>query len=503
MAGEKDLPIQPFGSKAGYDKVFLFQTYNNNVPPYDEKHIQMSEQILKELQLSRAFGLKYGLLNENLFNYALANLLYCIHQGDIVEKWEVNDARYKILAKVEQLIRNTLKKISLEEEVERMIFYGHPKEHVQQKLQLEQPDFEQYYNLMANLHPVGNTNNQEGLSYIQKRQERILMMCRCRHLLAKLNVSMGLITRALYVYKYAITHLVDYSFDKHDLETGEEPQNQPLDSIKPQSMQEDKKQSKAKDDKKQPKQPQPDAHPAQPTKFDAKLARLLLQIAESRKYRRTVNAFWFIRLRVELLILLYRHNRYAEALSLIDSLKQDIKTFNDTFYSRVVVEYHARILLKQGKLDDSIKHFEEAIAIGKQYFHADPTMAVLYGDYAELLHQRKHFEEANQLFQDCYQITQAIVHSFSYTYGFIPNDNLKAQAENIQICQELCLPLDVEQELLKKTDHLLKPSKKDDKKNKDEAKSNKKGPDKGQSKGPAVQDKPSMKIHPLSELPNY
>jgi hypothetical protein len=42
--------------------------------------------------------------------------------------------------------------------------------------------------------------------------------------------------------------------------------------------------------------------------------------------------------------------------------------------------------------------------------------------------------------------------------------------------------LDVEQEILKKTDRLLKPGKKDEKKAKDDAKSNKKGPDKGGQK---------------------
>jgi hypothetical protein len=55
-------------------------------------------------------------------------------------------------------------------------------------------------------------------------------------------------------------------------------------------------------------------------------------MAETRKNRRTVNVFWWIKLRADLLVLLYRHNRLGEAIKLMDSLKIDVKTFNDTFY---------------------------------------------------------------------------------------------------------------------------------------------------------------------------
>jgi len=57
----------------------------------------LSEKILKELELTREFGLKYGLQNENIFNFAVANLILNIHSGDIVEKWEINETRCKFL----------------------------------------------------------------------------------------------------------------------------------------------------------------------------------------------------------------------------------------------------------------------------------------------------------------------------------------------------------------------------------------------------------------------
>ena len=74
------------------------------------------------MQLTRAFGLKYGLLNENLYNYALAYLLYNTYSADIVEKWEMNDQRAKILHRVEAQIRLTIKKVGFEEELDNMVY---------------------------------------------------------------------------------------------------------------------------------------------------------------------------------------------------------------------------------------------------------------------------------------------------------------------------------------------------------------------------------------------
>jgi len=47
--------------------------------------------------------------------------------------------------------------------------------------------------------------------------------------MAKVNLSMGLVTRAMYVYKYAITNLQTYSIEFPTNENGEEPENLPWD----------------------------------------------------------------------------------------------------------------------------------------------------------------------------------------------------------------------------------------------------------------------------------
>ena len=59
------------------------------------------------------------------------------------------------------------------------------------------------------------------------------MMARCRNLMAKVNLSMGLITRSLFIYKYAIENMVGYFLEAQTNENGEEPENPPLDTLKP------------------------------------------------------------------------------------------------------------------------------------------------------------------------------------------------------------------------------------------------------------------------------
>jgi golgin subfamily B member 1 len=51
----------------------------------------------------------------------LALLIQNIHCGDIVEKWEINEFRCKMLSKVETIFRTILKKLHFEEQLEQHI----------------------------------------------------------------------------------------------------------------------------------------------------------------------------------------------------------------------------------------------------------------------------------------------------------------------------------------------------------------------------------------------
>jgi hypothetical protein len=45
-----------------------------------------------------------------------------------------------------------------------------------------------------------------------------------------------------------------------------------------------------------------------------------------------MNVFWWIRMRMEFLFLLYRLNRFTEAEEVIKQLKPELQRFNETFY---------------------------------------------------------------------------------------------------------------------------------------------------------------------------
>ncbi|CAD8200548.1 unnamed protein product [Paramecium pentaurelia] len=503
IANEKDLPDQSsslWQSRVSGKWWYSNLEWNNSIPPYDEKHTQLTEKILKELELTREFGLKYGLQNENIFNYAVALLVYNIHSGDIIEKWEINDLRCKFLIKVESILRNTLNKLNQEEQIEQKILTK-PKEEI-----LADPKMEDYYHLQGTTKQIGVTNNQEALTYLQKREERMYMMARSRNLMAKVNVSMGQITRALYIFKYAIENLQSYTLELSTNENGEELENLPWDQLKPQGVVEDKKgakkapEKKGKEGKESKDKPIADEAPAVKTDAQIKLEETILQIVEARKTRHSINIYYWIKLRTELTLLLYRHNRHDEALEYMEILMNDCKQFNDNFHQRLIIEYQARIQFKKGKSVESIKKFKEAIEIGQKNFHQDPQMIVLYGDLGEIYYEKNELQEAKQQFYDAYQMAEQLMQMINYGYGVVPNWNQKCGQEKIQICQDLCVPLEIEQEILKKTDKQIKTTKKDEKK-KDDGKVVRKGADK-QTKKDNI-DKPQMPIKGLNQLPNF
>ena len=76
----------------------------------------------------------------------------------------------------------------------------------------------------------------------------------------------------------------------------------------------------------------------------------------------------------------------------------------------------------------------------------------LYGDFGELLQEQKLFEEANSLFAEAYQLGTELMKDLNFSYGTIANHNAKAMTERLQVCQELGVSLDIEQEIFKKTD---------------------------------------------------
>jgi hypothetical protein len=75
-------------------------------------------------------------------------------------------------------------------------------------------------------------------------------------------------------------------------------------------------------------------------------------------------------------------------------MRGDVKTFNDPYHQRIITEFNARILVKQGKFEEAIKKFEEAIGIAKMYYQHDHLLPALMGDFGELCRERSRHTES-------------------------------------------------------------------------------------------------------------
>ena len=70
------------------------------------------------MELGKEFAKKYGQSNYNLFIYSRMVLIYCIHQNEVFDVLDINELRREYLKKAEIILRELLKKLAFEEELE-------------------------------------------------------------------------------------------------------------------------------------------------------------------------------------------------------------------------------------------------------------------------------------------------------------------------------------------------------------------------------------------------
>lgn len=121
------------------------------------------------------------------------------------------------------------------------------------------------------------------------------------------------------------------------------------------------KDSKGKQSKDQPSEEEKKALEEKAKKEIQDQIEIARKQAEDKKTRRHPNAYWAIRIKVELVITLFKMNRFQEAEQLIQVVKHDLKQLSDQHFTKIVVGYEARILIRQGKYNESVEKFLEAI----------------------------------------------------------------------------------------------------------------------------------------------
>lgn len=129
----------------------------------------------------------------------------------------------------------------------------------------------------------------------------------------------------------------------------------------------------------------------------------------------------------------------------------------------------------------------------------DSSFGRLLGDYGEILYERSEFNEAIKYFEEGIRVFDALLKEMSYE-PLAPNPNQKALNDGVQICEELMIPTEAEQEVRRKPEK-AKGVKKEEKKGgvKDEKIK------KDQKKQMIIQQdqKPEMKVKPINQMPEY
>ncbi|KRW99762.1 hypothetical protein PPERSA_07839 [Pseudocohnilembus persalinus] len=492
------------------------EKFNNSIHPNEESNKQITEILLTKMELNLEFALKFGQTNYNIFNYAKSLLVYIINKNEIFESQEINEVRIQFLNQAEEQLRQNLQKISFEEEQEYLYFKlnkfndnDREQEKIKEEIEynfgirgLNPQEAEDYFQ-----------NREENIDYYQKRQERHVLIARIRYLLSQISVSQNLFHRGFLIIKQGIKNLINYAQEERNVETGKEPEVEEIDKLKPQDEPAGKGGKKEapqtkKEDKKAGKQDKNAAGLQEERERIEKQRQeqLQLDIQENKKtleyqrFRRHLSSFWILKLKTELVEIMYKQNRHQEALSLIrDVILPDCDMYRDVYFKRILKEIEGRILVKTGQYVEGITNFEWCIKWASINKQVDYKHVQMLGDYGEILYERSHYDQALQIYNTALKFAEQLLQEQNYDC-YPKNFYEKAFKEGVQTCQEMFTTQEQEEEILTKQERVSaqvtgKGGKKDDKK-----KDDKKKGDKKQQKGNVEEEKPEMKVSPLNPL---
>jgi len=64
----------------------------------------------------------------------------------------------------------------------------------------------------------------------------------------------------------------------------------------------------------------------------------MLKKAEDRKYRRHLSVFWWIKLRTEMCVVLFKQNRFSDCETLIEITRKDCNLVRESFFLSILDE---------------------------------------------------------------------------------------------------------------------------------------------------------------------
>ena len=78
----------------------------------------------------------------------------------------------------------------------------------------------------------------------------------------------------------------------------------------------------------------------------------------------------------------------------IKHISGECSLFQNTLFERDLIGLQARIYIRQGLIDKAIETIEGAIKQSTKFHLEDKGLAMILGDYGEILYERKKHKEA-------------------------------------------------------------------------------------------------------------
>ena len=129
------------------------------------------------------------------------------------------------------------------------------------------------------------------------------------------------------------------------------------------------------------------------------------------------NAYWWLKLKLQLVDILFSQARYNEVIIHIDNAKTECDALNDTFYTRILNQYTVLIKALNGSITESLDMYYDVKAHAEHYGHEDIELIKFYANVAEVLFDFQKTGDIDQKPQDIFKHSRNMLRKYLLTVG--------------------------------------------------------------------------------------
>ena len=193
------------------------------------------------------------------------------------------------------------------------------------------------------------------------------------------------------------------------------------------------------------------------------------QIVEAKSTRSHINCFWWLKFKLEIGRIMVKQNKFKIANKFIRNFKKECEEFKNQLFIRDLIGLQARIHVRTGYIDQALIKFKESIEKSQEYHLDDKELAILLGDYGEILMDMKEHQLAQKQFLLSKNIFKKLLDEFNFQKD-PPNFNDRIAPDNLQLYKEFMWTTDEDRQITQAVDKVQLEKKHKKKGGKDEKK---------------------------------